>query len=178
MALAEHHPQINGYRRTRDYTTFRPVGIFVPKLIRTACRRRGFINVDIVLRWAEIVGKTLSRYTWPMRIQWPRKQETILKPDGTEAPNTHRTRLVVGATPGKVLDVEYDKHAIMARVNTYLGYRAVTELQAVPDYSIPDQDEEELPYCAPASNAAPADGADALATALAKLGKAVKNRQH
>jgi hypothetical protein len=162
-------------RPNRYYTPFKHVGIFVPKLIRETCRRRGFINVDIVLRWSEIVGRKLAKYTWPMRIQWPRKQETILRPDGTEAPSTHKTQLVVGVTPAKVLDVEYDKHDIMARVNGYLGYRAVTELKPVSDYAIPDEDDEPT-YYSPKSKAA--DTSDALQAALVRLGQEIKNRKH
>ena len=153
--------------RNSHYTPFKRVGIFVPKLIRKSCQRYGFINVNIVLRWGEIVGRRLAKYTWPKRIQWPRKQETILMPDGTEAPNTHKTRLVVGVTPSKAHEVELMKHDIINRVNTYLGYRGVTELKPEPDHTI--HYEDELTYYPPAR---PADSTgDALQAALARLGQ-------
>src|SRR5262245_34148892 len=94
-----------GAARVRP-TSFKPVGTFVPKLVRETCRQRGFVNVDIVLRWREIVGDALAGETWPVRIDWPRRREAVLRPDGTEAPGTHRTRLVVRATPAKALDIE------------------------------------------------------------------------
>ena len=50
------------------------VGTFVPALVREAFRRRGFNNIDIVLRWREIVGPELADQTWPLRIEWPRRQ--------------------------------------------------------------------------------------------------------
>jgi hypothetical protein len=173
MAIQQVHAPTS--RPNRYYTPFKHVGIFVPKLIRETCRRRGFINIDIVLRWGEIVGRKLANYTWPMRIQWPRKQDTILRPDGTEAPSTHKTQLVVGVTPAKVLDVEYAKHDIVARVNSYLGYRAVTELRPVSDYAIPDEDSEPT-YHSPKPNAD--DTGDALQAALARLEQGIKDRKH
>ena len=177
MALQQHYEPTSGYRPNRHYSPFKPVGIFVPKLIRETCRRRGFINVDIVLRWGEIVGKALARYTWPMRIQWPRRQETILMPDGTEAPTTHKTRLVVGVTPAKVLDVEYAKHDITAKVNSYLGYRAVTELQPVANYDVPDEDYEPTTKHYSGS-AKPNTNGDDLQAALTRLEQAIRSRKH
>jgi hypothetical protein len=153
---------------------FKAVGIFVPKLVRETCRRRGFVNVDIVLRWREIVGDRLARETWPVRIEWPRRREAVLRPDGTEAAGSHRTRIVVGATPARALDVEYAKGTIIDRVNGYLGYRAATELAATPDYAMPPQAPRPA---AKAAAAAPAAGADPLSAALARLGRAVAGRR-
>jgi len=147
----------------------------VPKLVREACGRRGFTNVDIVLRWREIVGGALAAYTWPMRIEWPRRRETVLRPDGTEAPNAQRTRLIVGAAPARALDVEYAKGDIMDRVNGYLGYRAATELAASPDYTIAPEDRKPA---AKRAACAPDAASDPLTAALAKLGRAVAERRH
>jgi hypothetical protein len=147
----------------------------VPQLVREACRRRGFNNVDIILRWREIVGPALADHTVPLRIEWPRRQEAVLRPDGTEAPGAQRTRLVVGSAPARALDVEYAKREIVERVNRYLGYRATTELSATPDYALaPEQKPRSV---APAPQvAAPDAGGDPLKVALARLGKAVARR--
>src|SRR5688572_21244994 len=117
-------------------TSSKRVGTFVPALVREAFRRRGFNNIDIVLRWREIVGPELAEQTWPVCIEWPRRQEAVLRPDGTAEPGAQRTRLVVGAAPARALDVEYAKRDIAERVNRYLGYRATTEVTATPDYSV------------------------------------------
>src|SRR5262245_64149633 len=89
------------------------VGAFVPSLVREAFRRRGFNNIDIVLRWREIVGSELAEQTWPLRIEWPRRLETVLRPDGTVERGGERTRLVVGSAPARALDVEYAKRDIV-----------------------------------------------------------------
>src|SRR5262245_30009214 len=111
------------------------VGAFVPALVREAFRRRGFNNIEIVLRWREIVGPELAEDTCPVRIDWPRRREDMLRPDGTADAGGQRTRLVVAAAPARALDVEYAKRDIVERVNRYLGYRAATELTAAPDYT-------------------------------------------
>ncbi|HXE85600.1 MAG TPA: DciA family protein [Hyphomicrobiaceae bacterium] len=152
------------------------VGGFVPQLVREALRRRGFTNIDVVLRWREIVGPALADQTWPLRIDWPRRQEEALRPDGTAAPGGQRTRLVVGAAPARALDVEYAKRDIVERVNRYLGYRAATEVTATPDYSVGP----EVPR-KPAATAAPQAGehgsaVDPLKAALSKLGQGVARR--
>src|SRR6476661_4943900 len=161
-------------RHNRHYSPFKRVSIFVPKLVRKSFARYGFVNVDIVLQWGQIVGKKLAKYTWPKRIQWPRKQESILRPDGTEAPSTQKTRLVVGVTPSKVLEVEMAKHVIMSRVNTYLGYRGVTELKPEPDHMMPEDDDEPT-YYAPQKPEAD-DTGDGLQAALARLNQGIKDR--
>jgi hypothetical protein len=152
------------------------VGSFVPQLVREALRRRGFNNIDIVLRWREIVGPELADQTWPLRIEWPRRQETVLRPDGTAEPGAQRTRLVVGASPPRALDVEYAKRDIVERVNRYLGYRAATEVTATPDYSVgPEEPRKPAATVAlHAGEAAPAG--DPLKAALARLGQGVARR--
>jgi hypothetical protein len=144
--------------------------------VREVCRRRGFNNIDIVLRWREIVGPALAEHTWPLRIEWARRQETVLRPDGTQEPGGQRTRLVVGAAPARVLEVEYAKRDIIERVNRYLGYRAATDLAAVPDYTLaPDQEGRPEP-AAPRPAPIPAAPDDSLKAALARLGRAVAAR--
>jgi hypothetical protein len=153
------------------------VGSFVPQLVREACRRRGFNNIDIVLRWRDIVGPALAEQTWPLRIEWPRRHETMLRADGTETPGGQRTRLVVGSVPARVLDVEYAKGEIVERVNRYLGYRAATELAATPDYAAAlEQDGKAPAPRPPAAAVSAASGDDPLKAALARLGRAVATR--
>jgi hypothetical protein len=167
-------PVESAAERTRRAAA-KAVGSFVPQLVREALRRRGFNNIDIVLRWREIVGPALADETWPLRIEWPRRQETALRPDGTAEPGGQRTRLVVGASPARALEVEYAKRDIVERVNRYLGYRAATEVTATPDYSAAPEAHPKPATLAPqAGEPAPTD--DPLMAALAKLGRGVARR--
>jgi hypothetical protein len=153
----------------------------VPALVREALRRRGFNNIDIVLRWREIVGPELAEHSWPLRIEWPRRQEAVLRPDGTAEPGGQRTRLVVGAAPARTLDVEYAKRHIVDRVNRYLGYRAATEVAAAPDYSAAPaaarkRDRPGPVAAQPVAGPQPAKEGDPLKAALVRLGQAVARR--
>lgn len=119
--------------RRPKYPTSKPVSIFVPRLIRFVCKRFGFSNVDLVLRWTEIVGKELGRYTRPKRIKWPRGKDSVVLVEGTDALTKEKTRLEVWVAPEKALDVEYGRATIIERINRYFGYRAITELVVVAD---------------------------------------------
>ncbi len=179
MQSAEHHRPVQSVAGRARPVTAKAIGGFVPQLVREALRRRGFNNIDIVLRWREIVGPELAEQTWPLRIEWPRRQETVLRPDGTAEPGGQRTRLVVGASPARALDVEYAKRDIVERVNRYLGYRAATELTATPDYTAaPEEDGKRGRQVAAVTPQAGApDGMDdPLKAALAKLGQGVARR--
>ena len=150
----------------------------MPALVREAFRRRGFNNIDVVLRWREIVGPELAGQTWPLRIEWPRRQETVLRPDGTAEPGGQRTRLVVGSAPARALDVEYAKRDIVERVNRYLGYRAATELTAAPHYTVapePAAKRNRRPRAAPPPGA-PGPEEDPLKAAVARLAESVAQR--
>jgi hypothetical protein len=175
MRSARQDGQHGGSAADRRPAASKLLGSFVPALVREACRRRGFNNVDIVLRWREIVGPALAGETVPLRIEWPRRQETVLRPDGTAEPGAQRTRLVVGSTPARALDVEYAKREIVERVNRYLGYRAATELTAAPDYTLVPQ-----PHARPAARVqpdrAPASADDPLKAALSRLAHGVARR--
>jgi hypothetical protein len=169
----------SGSARVRALSSKR-VGTFVPGLVREALRRRGFTNIDIVLRWREIVGPELAAQTWPLRIEWPRRQEEALRPDGTAEPGQQRTRLVVGTAPARALDVEYAKRDIVERVNRYLGYRAATELTAAPDYSVAPEPEGQRARRQPCLHVPGGHieehETDPLKVALRRLGAAVARR--
>src|SRR5262245_13480388 len=171
-------PQLPGpFTRTQPASA-KQVGAFVPALVREVCRRRGFSNIDIVLRWREIVGPALADATWPVRIDWPRRQQAVQRPDGTAEPGGQRTRLVVGAAPSRALDVEYAKRDIVERVNRYLGYRAATELTAAPACTMtPERDAKPGAAAAPvAEGEAAGTASDPLRAALTRLGRAVTAR--
>jgi hypothetical protein len=173
----DHHSAAGVGGRNRPLPS-KPVGGFVPALVREVCRRRGFSNIDIVLRWREIVGPALAEETWPLRIDWPRRQEATLRPDGTAEPGGQRTRLVVGSAPSRALDVEYAKREIVERVNRYLGYRAATELTAAPDYAAAPRDTRDRKQAAisPQPEEVGAPSGDPLEGELARLGRAVAAR--
>jgi hypothetical protein len=92
-------------------------------ITRQAFARHGFAEGDVVGHWTEIVGADLARISVPERIKWPRTSAgTGRKTGGT---------LVVRAEPGRAIDLQYEGPRIMARINAFFGYGAITQVKVV-----------------------------------------------
>ena len=92
-------------------------------ITRAAFARYGFAQGDVVGHWAEIVGADLAAFSAPERIKWPRQQgEAAQKTGGT---------LVIRAAPGRAIDLQYEGPRIIARINSYFGYGAVTQIKVL-----------------------------------------------
>lgn len=93
------------------------------KLTKASFARYGFAYGELMARWPEIVGETLSQQCEPERIKWPRGAgEMAQKLGGT---------LVIRAQPGRSLDLQYQSHQIIERINRFYGYGAVTLVKVV-----------------------------------------------
>ena len=91
------------------------------KLTKASFARYGFAYGELMARWPEIVGETLAQHCEPERIKWPRGAgETAQKLGGT---------LVIRAEPGRGLDLQYQSHQIIERINQFYGYGAVTSVK-------------------------------------------------
>ena len=91
------------------------------KLTKASFARYGFAYGELLARWPEIVGKGLAQLSQPERIKWPRGAgETAQKLGGT---------LVIRAEPGRGLDLQYQSHQIIERINQFYGYGAVTSVK-------------------------------------------------
>ena len=79
--------------------------------------KRGFSCVDIIERWADVVGADLSRGVRPEKIAYPHGKRS----DGT---------LHVVCQGGAFATLlEHRKKIVLERVNTFLGYTAVTDIR-------------------------------------------------
>ena len=93
------------------------------KLTKASFARYGFAYGELMGRWPEIVGETLARHCEPERIKWPRGAgEMAQKLGGT---------LVIRAEPGRGLDLQYQSHQIIERINQFYGYGAVTSVKVM-----------------------------------------------
>ncbi len=91
------------------------------KLTKASFARYGFAYGELLARWPDIVGEGLARHSQPERIKWPRGAgETAQKLGGT---------LVIRAEPGRGLDLQYQSHQIIERINRFYGYGAVTSVK-------------------------------------------------
>ena len=91
------------------------------KLTKASFARYGFAYGELMARWPEIVGEALAQHCEPERIKWPRGSgENAQKMGGT---------LVIRAEPGRGLDLQYQTHQIIERINQFYGYAAVTSIK-------------------------------------------------
>jgi hypothetical protein len=98
------------------------------KLTKASFARYGFAYGELMARWPEIVGETLAQYCEPERIKWPRGSgENAQKLGGT---------LVIRAEPGRGLDLQYQTHQIIERINQFYGYGAVTSIKIIQGHVV------------------------------------------
>jgi hypothetical protein len=98
------------------------------KLTKASFARYGFAYGELMARWPEVVGEALAQYCEPERIKWPRGSgENAQKLGGT---------LVIRAEPGRGLDLQYQTHQIIERINQFYGYGAITSIKIMQGHVI------------------------------------------
>ncbi len=84
----------------------------------------GFAQADILSQWNAIAGDRLAGLCKPERIKWPRAGE---QRGGT---------MILQATQGRALDVQYAIPALKERVNQFFGYEAITAIKVVQGHDL------------------------------------------
>jgi hypothetical protein len=106
----------------------KPIAELVPQIGRTAFRRFGFVQSNVVTRWPEIVGETHARVCEPESIRFPpgEKSNGILQ-------------LVV--IPAHAPLIQHVIPEIIERVNRFFGYKAVVRVKLRQGAVQPPRDE-------------------------------------
>ena len=146
------------------------------RILRTVARgplaKRGFGEIDIVLRWREIVGQTLALQCRPERLALPKgdRRHGVL----------HLT-----VAPAAAPEVQHLSPLLIERINAFHGYRAV-ERVSLHHRPLPEAPRRRRP---PAEGPLAAEretslertlgdvGDDALREALRRLGRNVMRRR-
>ena len=122
--------------RSRKYEGLAPLIKDVSQLTKNVFNGRGFVGVDLIANWSDIVGDELAIGILPVRLSFPYKQRT----NGV---------LHVRAAGGTfALLFEHQKARVIERVNTYFGYPAVSDIRIVQGaikLPKPEPDEIEWP---------------------------------
>ncbi len=172
-------PPPSSQMRGPAYLAVKAVGTFVPKLTQKSFEKFGFSTAVLLTDWTTIIGLDLARDTMPERLKWPRGVAGMRDQTGDKASLGGAT-LVLRVDPARALDISYKERQIVERINTYFGYRAVSDLRIVqaPVASkggTPGRTTLRVPVVLgqPASPSVPAD---ALSQALARLEAGVLSR--
>lgn len=144
----------------------RNVAPLVGNLTRPLVRKRGFFQTEIILHWAEIVGRDLEKYTMPLKYSPPPKESIA---GGT---------LLIRVVGPVALELQHRMPQIIERVNSYFGYRAINKITMLQgDISRPERTVHR-PTEVPEADISPTSQADLekienphLREVLARLGR-------
>ncbi len=103
----------------RRYGRPTTISALLPKAAAAALDQRGFASGAVLSRWSEIVGKDLASYAVPIEIKFPRQR------------NGQATLVLQVASGAAATLLQMKAPLIVERVNTFLGYGAVRNIQAL-----------------------------------------------
>ena len=101
-----------------------PIGVDMRSFAKNVLGKRGFSNVDLITHWADIVGENLADAVKPDKITYPK---------GDRANGTLYVRVQGGAFATLL---EHQKNVVLDKINTFLGYNALTEIKIKQDAQI------------------------------------------
>jgi len=148
---------------TKRFGSTRTLAAILPKVTAQSLGKQGFAAAAVITDWALIVGKELADVTLPQRIAFP---------VGKRSHGTLHLR-VAGVM---ALDVQHRTPQILARINGYFGYAAVTHLkltQGAIAKPVEASRPEGAQVSAKGGEASPDAAPPDIAAALERLGAAI-----
>ncbi len=101
----------------------RTIGEIVGKAARPIMKKRGFAESSILMQWPHIIGETLSAYTQPLKIQFPRGETT----NGT---------LTIACVPAFAPELQQLTPILLDKLATHLGYKAINRIVIEQHHSL------------------------------------------
>ena len=92
----------------------RPFSSSVPKTLKKYLRKGGYNYSNIVDNWTKIVSKKIADVCFPINIKMGKKMR-----EGT---------LVLNVAHGKELEVEYEKNEVIDKINSFFGYKCISNV--------------------------------------------------
>ena len=93
----------------------RPFSSSIPKTLKKHLRKGGYNYSNIVDNWTRIVSAEISNACYPINVKMGKEMR-----DGT---------LVLNVTHGKELDIEYSKNEILDKINSFFGYKCISNIK-------------------------------------------------
>ena len=92
----------------------RPFSSSIPKTIKKHLRKGGYNYSNIVDNWTKMVSKKIADACYPITVKMGKEMR-----EGT---------LVLNVIHGKELEVEYEKNEIMDKINSFFGYKCISNV--------------------------------------------------
>ena len=92
----------------------RPFSSSIPKTLKKHLRKGGYNYSNIVDNWTKMVSKKIADNCYPITVKMGKEMRK-----GT---------LVLNVIHGKELEVEYEKNEIMDKINSFFGYKCISNV--------------------------------------------------
>ena len=92
----------------------RPFSSSIPKILKKHLRKGGYNYSNIVDNWTKMVSKKIADACYPITVKMGKEMR-----EGT---------LVLNVIHGKELEVEYEKNEIMDKINSFFGYKCISNV--------------------------------------------------
>ena len=92
----------------------RPFSSSIPKTLKKHLRKGGYNYSNIVDNWTKMVSKKIADACYPITVIMGKEMR-----EGT---------LVLNVIHGKELEVEYEKNEIMDKINSFFGYKCISNV--------------------------------------------------
>ena len=109
-----HHKQNN--KESKTYVQgLRPFGNTLPRGLKGILKKNGYNYSEIISKWNMLVGKDIAQYAYPKSIKMKKRDSNGM--------------LVLAIKRGDEINVEYSKKNIIDKINSYFGYRLISEIK-------------------------------------------------
>ena len=92
----------------------RPFSNSIPKTLKKHLKKNGFNYSNIVDNWTRMVSKKISDACYPATVKIGKEMK-----DST---------LILNVIHGKELEVEYEKNQIIDKINSFFGYKYISNV--------------------------------------------------
>ena len=92
----------------------RPFSSSLPKTLKKHLRKGGYNYSNIVDNWTKMASKKIADACYPITVKMGKEMR-----EGT---------LVLNVIHGKELEVEYEKNEIMDKINSFFGYKCISNV--------------------------------------------------
>ena len=92
----------------------RPFSSSLPKTLKKHLRKGGYNYSNIVDNWTKMVSKKIADACYPITVKMGKEMR-----EGT---------LVLNVIHGKEVEVEYEKNEIMDKINSFFGYKCISNV--------------------------------------------------
>ena len=92
----------------------RPFSSSIPKILKKHLKKGGYNYSNIVDNWTKMVSKKIADSCYPITVKMGKEMR-----EGT---------LVLNVIHGKEMEVEYEKNEIMNKINSFFGYKCISNV--------------------------------------------------